>query len=98
MAILNEFIQAQDTANRIIYLQKELTLDPDCKNYNWNESIKICQELLNIQYWWNVERPKIIKLSYSDPIYDFDFTNKIRRTDNEMMKKLIDLREMMWLS
>lgn len=96
MAIMENFIIEQDTNSRLIWLNEELLKDPDCKEFNWNESIKFCEDLLHIQKWWRIERTKNIELSFSGPEYGLEFDEKCYNQDDEMMKKLIDMRDRMW--
>lgn len=96
MAIMENFIIEQDTPKRLIWLKEELQKDPECKEFNWNESIKFCEELLAIQKWWRIDRPKDIELSLEGPPYDFGYDERIRNKDDEMMKKIIDIRGRMW--
>lgn len=96
MAIMENFIIEQDTPNRLIDLKEELLKDPDCKEYNWDNGIKFCEDLLAMQKWWRIDHPRNIELSFSGPEYGLDFDEKCRIEENEMMKKLIDIRAKMW--
>jgi hypothetical protein len=96
MAIMENFIIEQDTPSRLIWLKEELVKDPNCEEFNWNDKIKFCEDLLAIQKWWRVERPKNTELSFSGPEYGLDFDEKCRKEDDDMMKKLIDIRAGMW--
>lgn len=96
MAIMESFIIEQDTPRRLIWLKEELIKDPECKEFNWHDSIKFCEDILSIQNWWRIERPKNTELSFSGPEYGLEFDEKCRKDDDDMMKKLIDIRGRMW--
>lgn len=103
MKIMENFIIEQDTVNHIVWLKEESAKDPDNKEFGWNESIKFCEDLLDIQKWWRVGRVenwKILDKKCSDKSIDhvnyFDAEAKLIKEDDEMMKKLIDMRGRMW--
>lgn len=102
MKIMENFIIEQDTVNRLIWLKEEEVKDPDLKDFNWHDSIKFCEDLLEIQKWWRVDRAKNHELleeqhgKISDYLAYFAAEEKLIKEDDNMMKKLIDMRGRMW--
>jgi hypothetical protein len=101
MKIMENFIVEQDTENRIIWLKEELKNNTDDNGYRWEEDIKRCEELLAIQKWWRVDRQKKHdefhdKDTYGDYKDYFEREEQLNKEDDEMMKKLIDMRGGMW--
>lgn len=96
MAIMENFIIEQDTENRLVWLKEELAKDPDCKEFNWKDSIAFCDELLAMQTWWRIIRPMQVEKSFSGEGFRLECDEYLRKNDNDIMKKLIDMRHRMW--
>lgn len=88
MAIMENFIAEQDTENHLIWLREKLLKDIECKDPFWKDSIKFCEDLLEIQKWWREE--------YSKYELDFDRINENYDKATEMIKKVADMRAGMW--
>lgn len=105
MRIMENFVIELDPKNRLIFLQAEkLRKDVDEWGIQSLENdIKRCEDLLSIQKWWRIDRPNNFKQLY-DKIgttltdYEVSFAEEERlyAEDDEMMKKLIDMRGSMW--
>ena len=104
MKIMEDFIIEQDTANRLVWLKEESEkTKSDPQNYDYSDDIKRCKDLLAIQKWWRVERAENWKVLY-DKCGDksighknyFEMENELVKEDDDVMKKLIDMRGSLW--
>lgn len=60
---------------------------PGCVDWEYDEDHRVChKEMKELYHWWKVERPNYVRETS-------DFPNE---KDQEMLKRLIEIRGMLW--